>query len=26
VQAILDPVFNLRGVQTTDENVARCSS
>ena len=22
VQAILDPVFNLRGVQTTDENVA----
>jgi hypothetical protein len=22
VQAILDPAFNLRGVQTTDENVA----
>jgi len=22
VQALLDPAFNLRGVQTTDENVA----
>ena len=26
VQAILDPEFNLRGVQTTDENVAPSSS